>query len=89
MSSIKIKKEISQKFNIPTNDIRVRYDHGWWKIYIKEEHYTEDKKGHEFSRKIDEIVKNNTDKFYTFTADDGYNSQFACVNVHFKGFEYL
>jgi hypothetical protein len=95
MTTNELKKGISKKFGIPLKDVRIRNEHGWVHLYIRdsEEVRVQIKKSGKLDRDfmlgIEGYIIEKT-QVYTFTADDGYGTERYCINSSYTNdFKYI
>lgn len=93
MKSTEIKKELSKKYNIPIKDIRIKNDHGWIQICIRDNYkevlgINDFREERDFSIGLESFVCSLTD-VNTYLSDDGYGTVRDCIMVNFDDFEYL
>ena len=88
MTTNELKKGISKKFGIAVKDIRIRKEHGWYHLYIRESAKEQINDTRDFFLPIESYIIENT-KVYTFTADDGYGTERYCINSSFSDFKYI
>ena len=90
MKSTEIKSLISETFDIAKKDIRIRQDHGWIQIYVREgvKEFDNYDIQREFEREVERTVVGSTE-VYTFIADDGYDTEHNCIQVNIDDFKYL
>lgn len=86
MKSTELKRKISEKFGIPVKDLKVRNDHMWKHVYIRENAGHEGDSYREVENKIEAFISTNDDEVSTYIRDDGYDTECNRIMVDFNSY---